>query len=68
MLIKPDTCVSESCPGGENCSMCINRNIIAKKGHELIQAIELCPASIAQTNAVTMAVEYVEYCSKVLRL
>jgi hypothetical protein len=67
MLMKPDACVNKNCPGGENCSMCINRSAIAKKGHELIQAIELCPPSVAQTNAVSMAGDYVEFCSKFIR-
>lgn len=62
--MKPATCLDESCKGSDHCSMCINRNVAAKRGYELIQLIEKIPASVEQTEAVTAAQSYIEYCSK----
>lgn len=62
--MKPTTCLIPSCNGNENCSMCINRNSIAKKGYELIQIIEKIPASIEQTEAVTATQDYMNLCLK----
>ena len=64
--MKPETCLIPSCNGNENCSMCINRNEIAKKGYELIQIIEKIPASIEQTETVTAAQDYINVCLKLL--
>lgn len=65
--MKPETCLIPSCNGNENCSICINRNLIAKKGYELIQKIEELPASTKQTEVVTIAQEYINLCLKELK-
>lgn len=65
-IIKPSTCVDENCKGSDTCSMCINRNIVAKMGYELIQTVENVPASPEQTEAVTKVSEFVDFCSKLM--
>lgn len=53
--MKPELCLDTDCAGGECCEACCKRNLIALEGQELIKAIELIPASIEQTAAVTAA-------------
>jgi len=64
---KPSTCVDDNCQGGEYCSMCINRNIIAKEGYALIQIIERISASKEQTDAVIAADRFIKIAEAVLK-
>jgi hypothetical protein len=62
---KPSTCLDVKCNGnGDLCGCCINRSIIANKGYLLVQAIEACSASEAQTNAVILASEFIKLAEK----
>ena len=63
---RPLTCLDDKCETVTfiTCPMCINRSIIANKGYLLIQAIEACAASEAQTNAVILASEFIKLAEK----
>jgi hypothetical protein len=62
---KP-ACLDSNCnSSGQYCNVCINRNIIAKQGHYLIQIIESISPSVGQTNAVTAAYEFIQLAENV---
>jgi hypothetical protein len=63
-MSKPESCLNVQCKGEDFCAACINRNIIAKKGYELIQAIEELPASLTQTKVVTTACDFITLAEK----
>jgi len=64
---KPVACLDKDCSGGVTCHVCINRNIIAKEGYNLIQIIERVPASTEQTAAVNAAEQFIKIAENTLQ-
>jgi hypothetical protein len=64
---KPATCLDKDCSRGVTCHVCINRNIIAKEGYNLIQIIERVPASAEQTAAVNAAEQFIKIAENTLQ-
>jgi len=57
--LKPTLCTDLKCNGGECCTFCLKRNIIAEEGHKLIEIIERIPASKEQTTAVNATQNFI---------
>jgi len=62
---RPSTCLDLKCETVTSlCMACLNRSILAKKGYELIQAIEMCGASAELIKAVNLAEAFIKLAEK----
>ena len=63
---KPATCLDSHCSGGVTCHVCINRNLIARKGYDLLGIVDRIPAPEEQTTAVNATEKFIKIAENTL--